>query len=89
MKMRELGENDELCGEDLVNREHFDLLSRAIEDMSTKENGSMKHGLRVSLGYLLKKLPKVLKGHYITKKEMEKAIINSFILSFFFFYLVS
>ena len=41
--------------------------------MTTDEQGEMKPGLRLSIGYVLKKLIKIMKGHYVMKDCMKAA----------------
>ena len=41
--------------------------------MTTDEQGEMKPGLRLSIGYVLKKLIKIMKGHYVMKDCMQAA----------------
>ena len=68
--MRSIQENDSLDGRQVLVRDNFLALEQVIEDMSKKECGSLKAGLKLKIGYLLKKLIKVLKGHYIQINDM-------------------
>ena len=52
--------------EEIFNRKHFDFLETAVIRMSEKEDGGQKHGLKLSLGYLLKKVCTILKGTLLT-----------------------
>eukprot|EP00745_Piridium_sociabile_P013732 TRINITY_DN20162_c0_g1_i1.p1 TRINITY_DN20162_c0_g1~~TRINITY_DN20162_c0_g1_i1.p1 ORF type:complete len:353 (-),score=62.96 TRINITY_DN20162_c0_g1_i1:731-1663(-) len=63
-----------LTGEDLLKREHFDLLTQAIQDLTVKDQSkSQKSGLKLALGYVLKKAITVLKGHYTQYNKLEQA----------------
>ena len=57
-----------LTGEDILKRANFEALRECIVSMTTSESGDMKSGLKLSIGFVLKKLIKVLKGHYIIMK---------------------
>ena len=74
LKMRLKSLNETLSAKDVLNNDHFETLSDAIRDLSTKENGKIKAGLKVRIGFLLKKLIKIGKGHYIYLGEMEKSV---------------
>ena len=63
--MRKVAHDDTLSGEDLLKRQNFEYLTKAITQLSTNENGYLKPGLKLSIGYLLKKSVKVMKGYYI------------------------
>ena len=73
LRMRVASLNDDICGEDILDRIHFETLSSAISFLSSKENGGMKAGLKLKIGYLLKKLIKIAKGHYIQLGKMDKS----------------
>ena len=63
-----------LSGEDLLHREHYDHLVKAIEDLTVKEHTmGQKSGLKLSIGYVLKKAIKIMKGHYIQFNMLEEA----------------
>lgn len=55
-EMKKVSQNNSLSGEDIVTRQHFDTLTEAIQNMTRKEGGGQKSGLKLALGYLLKKL---------------------------------
>ena len=64
----------DLTGEELFKREHFDLLTQAIQDLTQKnQSRGQKSGLKLALGYVLKKAIKVLKGHYTQFNMLEQA----------------
>ena len=45
----------DLSGEDIFKREHFDLLTQAIQDLTQKDQGNgQKSGLKLALGFVLK-----------------------------------
>ena len=69
-----------LTGEDLLDRKYYPVLEQAIDNLSKRENGGkQKSGLKMSVGYLLKKLIKMIKGFYIQRDEMDKsAEVNQF-----------
>ncbi|KAK3783530.1 hypothetical protein RRG08_028047 [Elysia crispata] len=58
----------------VLEREHFDTLCDSIRDLTTGENGEIKAGLKLMIGYVLKKLIKTAKGYYIQTNEMEKSV---------------
>ena len=60
-------------GEDISKRSNFDDLKKCIVEMTTTDIGDMKAGLKVSLGFVLKKLVKIMKGQYIMKNMMKEA----------------
>ena len=64
--------NDDLQGEDLLNRENFDYLTKAIQQMTHTETGALKHVLKLATGYLLKKVIKVMKGCYIQEGKLKR-----------------
>ena len=62
-----------LTGEDILKISNFEALRECIVSMTTSESGDMKSGLKLSIGFVLKKLIKVLKGHYIMKGKIDAA----------------
>ena len=60
-------------GEDLVKRCNFSAVSEVITEMSIADDGQLKAGLKVSIGFILRKLIKILRGEYVMCNEMEKA----------------
>ncbi|XP_069108879.1 uncharacterized protein [Argopecten irradians] len=60
-------------GADVLKREHFRYLQEAVINLTAKDDGTIKSGLKTGLGYLLKRAIKVLKGHYLLEQEDEKA----------------
>ena len=62
------------CALRIIEREHFDTLCASIRHLTTKENGEIKASLKLKIGYVLKKLIKTAKGHYIQANEMEKSV---------------
>ncbi|XP_070212643.1 uncharacterized protein [Littorina saxatilis] len=65
----------ELSGEDVLTRKHFDQLTQAIQDLTQREEKGrqQKSGLKLAIGFTLKKAIKVLKGLYTQHDELEKA----------------
>ena len=52
-------------GEDVLDRCNFDTFSGAIQNLGKKEKSSEeKSGLKLALGYTLKKTIRVMKGYY-------------------------
>ena len=72
MKMQKLS-NTNLTGEDLLKRKNFGFLKKCIIEMTTDEDEEIKAGLRLSIGYVLEKLIKIMKGHYVWKNLMKEA----------------
>ena len=63
----------DLTGEDILDRKHFESLSKAICSMTKNEiTGTLKAGQKLRIGYLLKKAIKVMKGYYIMHGKDEK-----------------
>ena len=73
LRMRVVTLNDNLCAQNILEREHFDTLCDSIRHLTTRENGEIKASLKLKIGYVLKKLIKTAKGHYIQANEMEKS----------------
>ncbi|XP_022111566.1 LOW QUALITY PROTEIN: uncharacterized protein LOC110990770 [Acanthaster planci] len=73
VKMRNISENCSLNGEDMLKRGNFASLELALDDLSEKPNGEVKAGLSLSVGCLLKKGAKVMKGVYIIEDRLEEA----------------
>lgn len=73
LKTRQRTKNPTFSGEDVIKRSNFNEISQTIIEMSTNTDGTLKAGLKLSLGYILKKMIKVLKGEYVMNNEMEKA----------------
>ena len=71
IEFRKAAHNDDLQGVDLLKRENFDYLTKAIHQMTYTETGALKHGLKISIGYLLKKVIKIMKGCYIQEGKLE------------------
>ncbi|GFR69820.1 hypothetical protein ElyMa_002058700 [Elysia marginata] len=62
-----------LNGEDVLELDNFNILSKSITAMTRRETGEQKSGFKLRLGYLLKKLMKIMKGHYIQLRMDTKA----------------
>ncbi|GFO41297.1 hypothetical protein PoB_006780200 [Plakobranchus ocellatus] len=73
LEMRRLKQDDTLDGKCVIYRDHFQILEQSVESMSTTEGGSLKGGIKLKIGYLLKKLIKVCKGYCIQIKDMSMA----------------
>ena len=56
-----------MTGEDLIRRENFINLEKAIDGLTKMPDDQMKSGLRFSLGYLITTAAKVMKANYIIK----------------------
>ena len=74
LRMRVITLKDNFCAHNLLERQYFDALSDAIKDLTTGENEQVKPGLKLKIGYLLKKTVKIAKGHFIQDGEMEKSV---------------
>ena len=70
-KMEDVRGSD-FSGEDILKRSNFDDLKECILNLTTTETGEMKAGLKVTLGFVLKKLVKIMKGQYIMKNMMKE-----------------
>ncbi|XP_069121058.1 myosin heavy chain, skeletal muscle-like isoform X4 [Argopecten irradians] len=58
---------------DMLCRDHFNFLREAISNVTTREDGSTKSGLKTGIGFLLKRAAKILKGEYLIQKKDDKA----------------
>ncbi|GFR80622.1 histone-lysine N-methyltransferase SETD8-A [Elysia marginata] len=68
-----------LNGENVMELDNFNILSKAVTAMTHRESGEQKSGLKLRLGYLLKKLINISKGHYIQlRMETKAAEVESF-----------
>ena len=70
VEFRKVSHNDQLQGKDLIDRENFENLTKAIQNMTYTETGALKPGLKLAIGYLLKKVIKVMKGCYIQENKL-------------------
>lgn len=59
-------------GADILHPKQFPALEEALESLSKTEDGNLKAGLNLGIGYLLKKSIKVMKGHYIIEGAAQK-----------------
>ena len=74
VKLRSVSDDITLSGEDVLKRENLNNLEFALDALTEKSNGEVKAGLRLSLGYLLKKGAKVMKGVHIMEDRLEEAV---------------
>lgn len=74
LRMRILSLNENICAYDVLEREYFDTLCDSIRDLTMRENGEIKPGLKLKICFLLKKIIKIAKGHYIQTHKIEKYI---------------
>lgn len=73
LEMRKVAHDDTISGEDVINRNNFEVLSTAIQNLKTSPSG-IKAGSKLVMGYQLKKMAKLMKGQYIIEGEMEKSV---------------
>ena len=67
LQMR-LSSGKDINGVDIVKLEHFNTLQNALVTLTSKDDGTgLKAGLKLSLAFTLKKVIKIMKGHYIEK----------------------
>ncbi|GFR99151.1 hypothetical protein ElyMa_004520800 [Elysia marginata] len=71
--MRQIKLNGTLDGKMVIDRDNFPVLEQVIEDLFANGVGSIKAGLKLKIGYVLKKLIQVSKGFYIQIKDMNMA----------------
>ena len=64
---------DDLSSLSLFERTKFKVLWEAIIAMSTKEDGALKAGLKIGIGYLLKRVIKFLNGEYLIQMKDKEA----------------
>ncbi|XP_077973243.1 uncharacterized protein LOC144428213 [Styela clava] len=66
--------------EEMFRRQNFPALEEAIQSMTTHEDGTLKAGLKVSVGNLLKLSAKVVKGSYLIGDDDSSAdLIDKFV----------
>jgi hypothetical protein len=73
---------------EMFNPKSFNILEDAIDQVTIKEDGSVKYGLRKDIGYLLKRVCKFLHGKFLVEqntKNIEQ--VDSFlnVLTFFWY----
>ncbi|XP_057296083.1 uncharacterized protein LOC130629325 isoform X2 [Hydractinia symbiolongicarpus] len=54
---------------DMFNRRNFEHLKNVIDVYTTSEDNELKAGLKQNIYYLLKRVAKVLKGHYLVSSD--------------------
>ena len=88
LRMRVFALQPTLKGEDLVDRNHFDCLTQAIQSLSKNEDyREEKSALELALGYTLKKkVIKLMKGYYMQKNNMERESEVGFQLGLYLLY---
>lgn len=57
----------------MLERKNFLFLEEAIQNVTTKEDGTMKPGLKVKIGNLLKTTLKIMKGSYLIQQDDDRA----------------
>lgn len=57
----------------MLKSEFFYLLEEAIERVTTKDDGTIKNGLRKEIGYLIKRLCTFVFGKFSVKNQKEIA----------------
>ena len=57
----------------MLDRENFQNLETALENVSRREDGGLKAGLKLSLAYLIKRCVKVMKAHHIIDGLFQKS----------------
>ena len=62
----------EASGQEILNYRRFEALEKAIKNISTKETGDDKAGLKVRIGFVLKKAAKIMKGYFVMKADAQK-----------------
>ena len=79
-RIRDLENKSDLTGEDVLHVKRFDVVTRAIEEVTINEGGNLKYGTRLTYGYMLKTVAKIMKGVYIIENDMTKSQdIDSFV----------
>ncbi|RUS68728.1 hypothetical protein EGW08_023510, partial [Elysia chlorotica] len=72
IKFRKHSSNKNAGGVDILHYSQFDILEKAINEMTADEENKSKSGLKLRLGFILKRASKVMRGYYITKGEFKK-----------------
>ena len=73
VNMKEAAGKENLTGEDVLNRQNFEFLIQAIEKATKTEAEKEKAGLKLSIGYVLKKAVKIMKGCYVQHNMLSQA----------------
>ncbi|GFS21611.1 histone-lysine N-methyltransferase SETD8-A [Elysia marginata] len=74
LQLRKEAHDDSLEGRDILKRKNFENLTKAIQQMTHNEDtGILKPGLKLDVGFLLKKIVKVMKGRYIQENNLNEA----------------
>lgn len=71
LMFRKHATNKSAGGVDILHYSQFDSLEKAIQEITERED-QCKSGLKVRLGFILKRAAKVMRGYYITKGEFQK-----------------
>lgn len=58
----------------MFRRKNFQILKAAITLLTAKEDGGSKSSLKISLGYLLKKVAKYIHGERLIAEKEEEAL---------------
>ena len=59
-------------GQEILNYRRFEALEKAIKNVATKETGDDKAGLKVRIGFVLKKAAKIMRGYFVMKADAQK-----------------
>ncbi|GFN85173.1 hypothetical protein PoB_001167900 [Plakobranchus ocellatus] len=73
LEMRRIKQDDTLGGKYVIDRDNFQIFEQSIESMSSTEDDSMKGGIKLKIGYLLKKPINFCKGYYIQIYDISMA----------------
>ncbi|GFR97222.1 histone-lysine N-methyltransferase SETD8-A [Elysia marginata] len=64
--------DEEASGQETLNYRRFEALEKAIKSISTKETGEDKVGLKVRIGFVLKRAAKIMRGYFVMKADAQK-----------------
>ncbi|GFS19075.1 histone-lysine N-methyltransferase SETD8-A, partial [Elysia marginata] len=64
--------DEEASGQEILNYRRFEALEKAIKSISTKETGEDKVGLKVRIGFVLKRAAKIMRGYFVMKADAQK-----------------
>ncbi|XP_035827140.1 uncharacterized protein LOC101860428 isoform X2 [Aplysia californica] len=73
--------DEKASGHDILDYRWFDFLENAIKKMCAKDCGQDKAGLKVRIGFVLKRAVKVMRGFFVMKGDTEKEADMSRFLS--------
>ncbi|GFN81290.1 hypothetical protein PoB_000779600 [Plakobranchus ocellatus] len=72
VSFRKETDDENASGIDMLNFTKFDVLEVIIKQLTKKEDGHERAGLKMRFGFLLQKAVKAMKGYFIMKGEFDQ-----------------